>query len=399
MSRSVEAAAPPDFPPTLEAAFARLKAVRPGDYARTRNHLEGAVTWLSPYITHGLLTVPQVVQALQERHALPRDHKLLQELAWREFFHHAWGHDGDGIFQSLRPGPRPEGDYARQVPGDLREACTGVPVVDEAVRTLYATGTLHNHARLWLASYTVHLRKVHWRPAADWLYAHLLDGDLGSNHLSWQWVSGTGSHKPYLFDNGNVERWAPVPWHSPGTVVDHPFEKLEALAHTARRAGPEPGAWPATPEPALHRSPPADLTAAHAFTAPDAAVVAGRDVWLLHPWALGELPLAVREAQQRGDTVVVAVVDAAFFTRWAWSGRRWHWVAARLAALTPHRWWGPGDAWRAALGRARTVQGVHNLHLGPAFGPLALSPRPRQWADPPRRCRSFSAFWSAVSGG
>jgi len=26
-----------------------------------------------------------------------------------------------------------------------------VPVVDEAVRALYATGMLHNHARMWLA--------------------------------------------------------------------------------------------------------------------------------------------------------------------------------------------------------------------------------------------------------
>jgi deoxyribodipyrimidine photo-lyase len=60
---------------------------------------------------------------------------------------------------------------------------------------LYATGYLHNHARLWLASYLVHLRKVHWRVGADWMYSHLLDGDMASNYLSWQWVSSTGSNK------------------------------------------------------------------------------------------------------------------------------------------------------------------------------------------------------------
>jgi hypothetical protein len=42
------------------------------------------------------------------------------------------------------------------------------------VRQLYATGYLHNHARMWLASYAVHLRKVHWRAGADWMFGHLL---------------------------------------------------------------------------------------------------------------------------------------------------------------------------------------------------------------------------------
>ena len=46
---------------------------------------------------------------------------------------------------------------------------TGVPAVAEAVRTLYATGMLHNHARMWLASDLVHVRRVHWRTGAGWL--------------------------------------------------------------------------------------------------------------------------------------------------------------------------------------------------------------------------------------
>jgi deoxyribodipyrimidine photo-lyase len=41
--------------PTAQAAQARLAAVRPDAYAQTRNALDGAVTRLSPYITHGLL--------------------------------------------------------------------------------------------------------------------------------------------------------------------------------------------------------------------------------------------------------------------------------------------------------------------------------------------------------
>jgi len=48
------------FPPTRLAALERIQDVRPGDYARSRNTLTGAVTGLSPYITHGLVSLHEV---------------------------------------------------------------------------------------------------------------------------------------------------------------------------------------------------------------------------------------------------------------------------------------------------------------------------------------------------
>jgi len=297
-------------PPARGAALQRVASVRPAAYARTRNHLEGAVTGLSPYIAHGLVTLPEVLARVLERGPLEVQHKLVFELGWREFFRHAWGHLGDGILASIHAGPRPEDAYACELPADIRQARTGVPVVDEAVRILYATGTLHNHARMWLASYVVHLRHVHWRAGADWMVAHLLDGDLASNHLSWQWVAGTGSHKPYLFNAENVARYAPPHWHSPGTVVDQSYEALDRLARAGEgrggghgergwRSWAEPHACAlkpdATSEPPLLHSPPAGL----GLTAPaasDMASLHGRHVWLVHPWALRPPPPALPEA-------------------------------------------------------------------------------------------------------
>jgi deoxyribodipyrimidine photo-lyase len=49
------------LPPTRSAALARITRVRPAAYARTRNHLDGAVTGLSPYLTHGLVTLREVL--------------------------------------------------------------------------------------------------------------------------------------------------------------------------------------------------------------------------------------------------------------------------------------------------------------------------------------------------
>jgi deoxyribodipyrimidine photo-lyase len=55
------------FPPTRAAAQARIATVRPADYARSRNAIDGAVTQLSPYVTHGFVTLPEVPGESGER--------------------------------------------------------------------------------------------------------------------------------------------------------------------------------------------------------------------------------------------------------------------------------------------------------------------------------------------
>jgi deoxyribodipyrimidine photo-lyase len=40
-----------------------------------------------------------------------------------------------------------------------------------------------------------------------WFLHHLLDGDVASNNLSWQWVASTFSHKPYIFNLENVDKY------------------------------------------------------------------------------------------------------------------------------------------------------------------------------------------------
>jgi len=384
------------FAPTLAAAQARIMAVRPAAYARTRNAIDGAVSHLSPYITHGFVSLADVLSGVASRHALDVQHKFVFELGWRAYFRHVWQHRGDGILRSLHEGPLPDDAYAADLPSDIRQACTGVPVVDEAVRTLYATGTLHNHARMWLASYVVHLRKVHWRVGADWLYGHLLDGDLASNHLSWQWVAGTGSGKPYLFNADNVARYAPAAWHSPGSVVDTSYEALDRLAREpvrprhadAGQARDEPG----TPvAPALRSEPPAEL----GLRDPDARAVAGRDVWLVHPWNLGERPAALP-----ADTCVVAVVVADFHRRWPWSDRRWRFVGRRMAELADERWHGTAGALGAALAGARTVRSVAEPHLSPWLPRWAeCEAAPGLFPQVDRRCDSFSQWWTRATRG
>jgi deoxyribodipyrimidine photo-lyase len=384
---------PETFGPTLAAAQARIAAVRPSAYARTRNALDGAVSGLSPYLTHGFVTLTDVLAGVAARHELDVQHKFVYELGWRAYFRHVWQHRGGGILRSLHEGLLPDDAYVRALPADIRQGCTGVPVVDQAVRALYATGMLHNHARMWLASYVVHVRKVHWRAGADWLYGHLLDGDLASNHLSWQWVAGTGSSKPYLFNADNVARYAPAPWHSAGTVVDTSYEALERLAREPAHltAHGEAAARPPCVEPGLSNAPPAELGA----TAPDAAAVAGRDVWLVHPWSLGALPAALPR-----DTLVIGVLVADFHRAWPWSDRRWHFVGSRMAELAPQRWVADAVAIGAALQSARSVRSIDEPHLAPWLTCWATcEAAPGLFPPVDRRCDSFSQWWTRATRG
>ena len=380
------------FPPTRQEAMARVDAVLPDEYARSRNVLTGAVTGLSPYITHGIVSLTEVLSGVAARHVLDVQHKFVFELGWREYFRHVWNFRGTGILSSLHTGLLPEASYSSTLPADIREAATGIPVIDMAVRTLYATGYLHNHARMWLASYVVHMRKVHWRVAADWMYAYLLDGDLASNHLSWQWVAGTGSSKPYLFNADNVARYAPTAWHSPGSVIDQPYDALDRIARRPGWQKPqalESGA--SDVQPTLSCTPPAEFRCIN----PDASTVSGKDVWLVHPWNLGELPVTLPNG-----TVTVGVFVTDFHRHWPWSEKRWRFVCSRMAEISDVRWVGDAASIGAALQSARSVHSTDEPHLREWIARWAeCTAAPGLFPMIDRRCDSFSQWWSRASRG
>ncbi len=391
--------------PTLEAARTRIAAIRPADYARTRNWLDGAVTGLSPYITHGLVSSAQVLADVALRDPLGVQHRFVFELGWRAYFRHVWQQQGAGILTSLHSGPLPDQAYSPTLPVDIREGNTGVPVVDQAVRLLYRTGLLHNHARMWLASYVVHLRKVHWRVGADWLYSHLLDGDLASNHLSWQWIAGTASRQPYLFNADNVARFAPSPWHSPGTVIDTSYDELARIAtepippELSRRGSTAVAAAAVEPvvtdrpvdDPALHMLD----DQAQDTIAREADAIAGEDVWLVHPWSLGELP-----ADCPTDALIVGIYVADFHRQWPWSEHRWRFVNSRMTELASRRWYGPASSIGKVLGRARRVHSTDEPHLAPWLGGLAdCDPAASLFPPVEQRCDSFSQWWKRATHG
>ncbi|SFH83406.1 FAD-binding domain-containing protein [Halpernia frigidisoli] len=131
--------------------------------------------------------------------------RLVQELAWREFFQNVWSHKKDGIFSDIKN--QQINDENSGIPKAVLNAETGIEVLDDAVNELYETGYIHNHLRMYLSSVCTNIAHFHWFESAKWLYYNLLDGDLASNHLSWQWVCGTFSSKKYFANQDNLNKY------------------------------------------------------------------------------------------------------------------------------------------------------------------------------------------------
>ena len=238
---------------------------------------------------------------------------------------------------------------------------------------------------MWLASYVVHLRKVHWRAGADWLYAHLLDGDLASNHLSWQWVAATFSSKPYLFNAENVEKYAPADWHCSRSAIDIDYDALEAISRSTQVL-PTVQALIGREEPPVFDAPSIDAS--------PLAIPAGSRVRLVHPWMLGNHVF---------DGVRLGVIHLPFHRQFPWSSRRWDFLMQRLQTVSDALFIGDLNDLRQVLDKASHVESVATLN--PGYRELLpelctqLNEAPRHFPNPERPCRSFSAFWSICTQG
>ncbi|MFN0082140.1 MAG: FAD-binding domain-containing protein [Ferruginibacter sp.] len=194
------------FPTDLESILKRIDAIDPVKYARSRNFIDGDVTYLSPYISRGVISAKMLKDTIfKQGYKLYQIEKFIQELAWREYWQRIWQSKGDEILNDLK---QPQPDYIhRKIPVAVINHSTRIDAVDNYIEQLYQQGYMHNHVRMYLASIVCNIAKSHWLLPAQWLYYHLLDGDIASNHLSWQWTGGSASSKKYYCDQANISRY------------------------------------------------------------------------------------------------------------------------------------------------------------------------------------------------
>jgi deoxyribodipyrimidine photo-lyase len=282
-----------EFPADLQTIRKRIEKIDPEKYAATRNYADGAVTHLSPYISRGVISTRMVYDHLMSLD-LPwhKMEKLVQELAWRDHWQQTWMAKGEEITSDLRQTQDPVSNH--DIPEAIEQAHTGIQAVDQGIEMLYETGYMHNHMRMYVASICCNIGRCHWLNPAKWMYSHLLDGDLASNFLNWQWVAGTHSKKKYYANQDNINKY----FHGAqkNTFLDVEYEQFpgmgipDVLARTVPFELDTP--LPAAEEPALEKD---KTTLVYNYYNLDPAWHQGEDmqrVLLLEPSFFREYPVS-----------------------------------------------------------------------------------------------------------
>lgn len=226
----------------------RLAALDIAGYAANRNEVlpreRRGATQLSPWIRHGLLTLREVWDAVDDAPARDRS-KYRDELLWQEYARHWYARLGGRTRRGVR----------NELPGEPDHLWdTGMLCLETVRLELYRSGWLVNQTRMWLASHWAIRQGNDWRTGEDEFFRHLLDGSRAANRLGWQWTTGVGSSKPYGFSRWQVEKRAPdlcrrcdarnhcpiQDWPEDRTYepVDRPLE-LKRSIDLEREAGPE----------------------------------------------------------------------------------------------------------------------------------------------------------------
>lgn len=200
-----------------------LSNIDPIAYSKTRNFLNGRVTRLSAYLSRGYITLPQVFDHIKNAgYTFQQAEKLYQELAWREYYQRVWEAKGDAIFKPLRNLQQGVRHYL--MPKSIMDANTGITAIDKQIQSVYETGYMHNHARMYVAGIACNLAGAYWLKPSRWLYYHLLDADLASNACSWQWVAGCFSAKKYITNQDNVNHY--LGGNQKGTFLDYEYHEI-----------------------------------------------------------------------------------------------------------------------------------------------------------------------------
>ncbi|WOL09620.1 cryptochrome-1-like [Canna indica] len=229
------------------------------DYSENRMKVGGTTTsLLSPYLHFGELSVRKIYQNVrikQIQWAKEGNSKaeesvnfFLRSIGLREYsrylcFNFPFTHER-ALLGNLKHYPwRADEDKFKS----WRQGRTGYPLVDAGMRELWATGWMHNRIRVIVASFFVKFLLLPWTWGMKYFWDTLLDADLESDILGWQYVSGSlpDGHELKRLDSPEVQgqkydpdgeyvrNWIPELARVPTEWIHHPWDAPTTVLKSA----------------------------------------------------------------------------------------------------------------------------------------------------------------------
>nr|AHZ89700.1 cryptochrome 2 variant 1 [Dimocarpus longan] len=219
-------------------------------YSKNRQKLgENSTSLLSPYLHFGELSVRKVFQCVcmkqilwaKEENAEGKDSVtvFLRAIGLREYsrylcFNFPFTHERS-LLSNLKYFPWHSDLNQFKV---WRQGRTGYPLVDAGMRELWATGWIHNRIRVIVSSFAVKFLLLPWRWGMKYFWDTLLDADLESDILGWQYISGSlpDGHELARMDSPEIQgskfdpegeyvrQWLPELARMPTEWIHHPWD-------------------------------------------------------------------------------------------------------------------------------------------------------------------------------
>lgn len=168
-------------------AFEILKRIRDGkykDYEKTRNY-KGGTTRLGKYISYGVISIRDVYNAIGDR-----DHELVRELLWRDFFYCC--HD----YLKLRI----ESASERSDAGNKVDWHGATSYIRDGVEELVNTGWVGNRQRMNMAMYLIRRKGVSPLKVCEWFSRYMVDYYESSNDGGIFWVINQPEFREFNYE-------------------------------------------------------------------------------------------------------------------------------------------------------------------------------------------------------